>query len=335
MQQIFDQIVQLGIVVESAEAYAALMHDVYGVGPWQFYTFDGYRTAVCNALDLQIEAIEPTGDNRFSAFLKRRGTTAVYDIHYTLTGAYADTCALLRGKGHDLLEQTYPDGSAFSFCDTYEPLGVCLKISEAKDFDPRALGPRDPAYPGGVPEKWYPADGAAPTVPCPFAAFGHICVTTAHALDSMKIYNDEYGIGPWIIVDLNEGPIVDRRVRGKLVPHVTTATNCFMSRINVEINGGEDENSGYSQFVRRFGPGVHHIMMLPAWPEKEYLDFLTRKRGFEIEQSGTMKASGESYYYIDSIAELGADLETFSKFPSPADPPEFGPPLLGTYPPQD
>ena len=320
MERIFDQIVSACIAAEDAEKLALLYHEVYGIGPWKIYEFDDYKSAVCTALNVAFELIEPKEGTPMHEFLVRRVGSAVLGLGMSLKKDYQETKAFLKEKGAALFEYEKGTPEMFAFADTYNDLGMWVKLGTKEAI----------VYDGLEHAKTIPEDASAPKVRR-YAKVGHFCLSAEPVMKYVKRYNDEYGFGPWIIVDLNEGPITDRRVHGKLIPHKTVATNCFMCDVNFEINGGTDANSSYSEFVRKNGPGIHHVMMELCCDPKEYLEFLTKERGFEILQSGTMKTSGESFYYVGSEKELGFNLETFSKFPDPSDPPEYGPPLLGTY----
>lgn len=321
MKRIFDQIIQAGIVTADCQKSAALFHDVYGIGPWKFYDLDDYMSAVCTALNVQFELIQPEKDGPMTELLEKRGEAAVFDLGFSAAEDYDGAKEFLISKGAEIREYVFSDSAKTAFFDTYSDLGMSVKLSSDDSF----------AYPEDKMCGCYPQDMSCPSVKI-YSRVGHFCLAADPVMDYVKKYNDEYAFGPWIIVDLNEGPIIDRKVHGELRPHRTVATNCFMCDVNFEINGDEDGNSSYGEFVRKNGAGIHHVMMELCCDPGDYLDFLTKERGFEVLQQGTMKTSGDSYYYVGSSKELGFNLETFSKFPDPSDPPEFGPPLLGTYP---
>ena len=333
-----DQIVQLNIVTDDLMRTLKVYCDKYGLGPWQMYEFQEYKSAVCNALNVQFELICPTKENQFSRFLQEhKQRTALYGIQCSYDGTYDDAVTFFKKRDAEVLETIYPDGSRAGFCDAGKDLAMAVKLSENKDFHPEKLTVLDPGYPGANIKETYPEDVKAYIAggnleKCFWSRVGHLCVSTPDAMKFVKKYNDEYGIGPWIFVDLNEPIIKERKFRNKEEDHSVVASNCFMFDINIEINVGDKGKSSYSEFVKEHGNGFHHVMFETCKGSAEYLEFLTKKCGNPVDYTGTMASSGSPFYYVDTLEDLGFMIETFAKFPSPEDPPEWGPPLIGTYP---
>lgn len=335
-EKLLDQIVQLNIVTDDLMRTVGIYCDKYGMGPWQIHEFRGYKSAVCNALNVQFELICPTEENMFSHFLREHNLqTALYGIQCSYEGTYEDAVAFFTKKGAAVLETEYPDGSHAVFCDTGKDLAMVVKLSENKNFHPDRLTIGDAGYPGAKIMETYPVDAYITEnnpKKCFWSRVGHLCISTPDAMEFVKRYCDEYGIGPWIFVDLNEPVIKNRKFRGKEEKHHVVASNCFMFDINIEINVGDEGKSSYSAFVKEHGNGFHHVMFETGKKPEEYLGFLTDKCGNAVDYTGKMAATDSSFYYIDTLQDLGFMVETFAKFPSPNDPPEAGPPLVGTYP---
>lgn len=329
------QITQLVVVTDDLLRTIHVYCDKYGLGPWQLYEFEGYKSAVCNLLNVQFELVCPTQGNMFRRFLEKNGLkTALYGIQCSYEGTYEETVAFFKEKGVPVLESEYMDGSRFAICNAGKELAMGIKLLENKNFHSNKLGVLDAGYPGGVIKETYPEDLSECEMAgkCFWSRVGHLCISTPNAMEFVKKYNDEYGIGPWIFVDLNEPIIQGRKFRGKEEKHHVIASNCFKFDINIEINVGDEGDSSYSAFVAEHGNGFHHVMFETDKDSKEYLRFLTETCGNEVDYTGKMAATGVSFYYVDTLRELGFLIETFEKFPSPADPPEAGPPLVGTYP---
>lgn len=84
------RVLQVSIVVDDLEGYVRRWNDTYGIGPWVLMEFNEYtlqaqriggkkapwgmKMALCDALNIQLELIQPTyGETTYMQFLREHG----------------------------------------------------------------------------------------------------------------------------------------------------------------------------------------------------------------------------------------------------------------------
>ncbi|HNR13367.1 MAG TPA: VOC family protein [Thermodesulfobacteriota bacterium] len=119
----------------------------------------------------------------------------------------------------------------------------------------------------------------------------------------MKRYNDDYGIGPWLIYDFNNDVVGDMRVHGKRSDYVIKMAVCRFYDVEFELIEPRDDKSDYSDFLKKHGPGVHHI----AFDTDDYDVFMKEMstRGNAEIQGGHYRPKDIDFSYIDMSKDLG------------------------------
>lgn len=141
----------------------------------------------------------------------------------------------------------------------------------------------------------------------------------------MKKYHDEYGIGPWEVHLYTEKNLKDMTVRGEKVNYSMKAAFCQYFNVQLELIEPLDDQTIYSEFLQKNGPGFHHI----AFDTKNHDDVVRKLevKGNEKLQSGDY--NGKGFTYLNTEKDLGFILEIYR---SPKDwlkpnPISFYPPL--------
>jgi len=139
---------------------------------------------------------------------------------------------------------------------------------------------------------------------------------------SMKLYWEEFGIGPWNIWTFAPPVTRDTTLYGKPVKHKFRIAETMIGDLCMELIVHLDGESIYKEFLHKRGEGLHHIQYMTNEIEEALAKF--RKAGIAIIQSG--KVEKDSYYYLDTESRFGIIIELATNF-------GFIPPER-TYPPQ-
>jgi len=118
---------------------------------------------------------------------------------------------------------------------------------------------------------------------------------------SIKRYNDDYGIGPWSIYEMNPDTIQNMVIRDKPEPYAMRAAITFIGSVMIELIEPLDDKSIYSEFLKQHGEGIHHILFDVEDHDKTVQIF--KDRGIGILQAGSNK--GLKFTYFDTTKELG------------------------------
>jgi catechol 2,3-dioxygenase-like lactoylglutathione lyase family enzyme len=156
------EIAQICVIVPDLERAVEEYWRVFGIGPWQFYTYGKplvkrmtrhgrpceykMRVALANCGPLRIELIEPLeGDTVYAEFVEKHG----YGVHH-LGVVVEDMDAALRRAGEAGLAMTMdgagfgPDGDGhYAYLDTEDRIGTTIELIER----PQRRHPPEKTYP--------------------------------------------------------------------------------------------------------------------------------------------------------------------------------------------
>jgi hypothetical protein len=156
---VFNETLQIALVVRDLDASMRTYVHEYGIGPWDIYEFNpdtveqmtkdeqptGYamRIALTMVGTTQWELIQPLDDKSIYAdFLASHGE-GLHHVGVAVTG-YAEALDELRAKGHSVLQGGIYNGVAFSYLSTDRDLGM---ITEIFDWPPGHTQEPDAVYP--------------------------------------------------------------------------------------------------------------------------------------------------------------------------------------------
>jgi len=132
---------------------------------------------------------------------------------------------------------------------------------------------------------------------------------------TMKRYVDDYGIGPWEIVEFNAENANDLHEYGQPVERSWRLATTMIGEMQWELIEPLDNESVYARFLAEKGEGVHHVAV--ASPQFDELVAEQAEKGNELVLSGTF--SGYRVAYLATDRDLGVIAEIFSG-PSDAEP---------------
>ena len=132
---------------------------------------------------------------------------------------------------------------------------------------------------------------------------------------ALKMYYDEYGMGPWNIYNFNPSKIRDMIRNDKRVDHKFHIAQCFLGDIEMELIEPLDEKSIYAEFLKEHGEGIHHV----AYEVEDYDEAMKffRNKGLIVTQQGNRSFTGDLIYtYISTEQDLKHSVEICKIMPN-------------------
>lgn len=122
---------------------------------------------------------------------------------------------------------------------------------------------------------------------------------------SLKVYADEYGIGPWNIYEFNPDTVKEMKIRDQRVDYAMKLALCNIGGVQWELIEPKDDKSVYAEYLKQHGPGLHHV----AFGVEDYQQAVEamKAKGHGILQEGVWY--GFTYTYINS-----SELNVVSEF---------------------
>lgn len=159
---LFNNVLQVGVVVKDLYASLKKYYEDYGIGPWVIYEFNpssvknmiirgkrvdyAMRLALCNIGTVQWELIEPLDDiSVYAEFLKKHGE----GIHHCSMGvdSYKDTAKGIKELGNIILQEGVWFGFTYTYFDTEKDLSFVAEIYDVPEGwqwpEPDDVYPRD------------------------------------------------------------------------------------------------------------------------------------------------------------------------------------------------
>jgi hypothetical protein len=162
-----------------------------------------------------------------------------------------------------------------------------------------------------------------------FDEIAQISVIVDDVFTWVKRYNDEYGIGPWIILHFTPENTKNMTVHGKDESFEMYLALCDSLNVQLELIQPISDNSSYAEFLKSHGPGLHHMCMRSKEGHASILEKL-KARGHEETLLSGLDSGGMEFCYFDLTEDLGFIVELCNP---PEDfvplPPDF------TYPPAE
>ena len=124
---------------------------------------------------------------------------------------------------------------------------------------------------------------------------------------AVRVYADEYGIGPWRIIEINpdvaEGLTIDEQPTG----YSMRVALAMIGEVQWELIQPLDDSTPYAEFLRVHGEGLHHVA-LAADNFDETADLL-RGKGAHCRIGGRYR--GAEWAYFATERDLGFTAEIF------------------------
>lgn len=141
-----------------------------------------------------------------------------------------------------------------------------------------------------------------------FGKVAQISVVVDDIYAYIKRYNNDYGIGPWVILHFNNSNIRDMIVKGHKEDFEIRLALCDCLNVQWELIQPLSDNGTYAEFLKKNGPGIHHVCMEPVEGYKRIREILA-ERGYAETLIGGTDAGNMEFAYIDLTADLGFIIE--------------------------
>ena len=120
----------------------------------------------------------------------------------------------------------------------------------------------------------------------------------------IKRYNDDYGIGPWIVLHFTPENTGNQTVNGKEEGFEIYLALCDSLNVQLELIEPISENTTYYEFLKKNGPGIHHLCMTSDRGFASIVEKL-KERGHTEKLLSGLDAGGMEFCYIDLADDLG------------------------------
>jgi methylmalonyl-CoA/ethylmalonyl-CoA epimerase len=124
---------------------------------------------------------------------------------------------------------------------------------------------------------------------------------------SIKLYNDKYGIGPWIVLHFTQENTKNMEIRGAPEPFEMYLALCDSMNIQLELIQPISRNTTYYEFFEKHGPGIHHLCLGSEGGFQSIVDKL-KEYGYGKLLGGT-DSGGMEFCYVDMTDDLGFIVE--------------------------
>jgi hypothetical protein len=158
-EPVFNETIQISVVVRDLDAAMETYVRDYGIGPWAIYEFNpdtvsdmrengepvarSWRLAIAQVGQVQWELVQPLDDESvYARFLATNGP-GVHHVGMGV-GSYEGTISELAERGHDVLLGGTYNGIDFAYLSTDRDLGVITEIfsgAPGEDQQPDAVYP--------------------------------------------------------------------------------------------------------------------------------------------------------------------------------------------------
>ncbi|NLD46911.1 MAG: glyoxalase [Clostridiaceae bacterium] len=143
-----------------------------------------------------------------------------------------------------------------------------------------------------------------------FTKLLQICMVVDDLEAYIKRYEEDYGIGPWTVIECNKDNISDMTVMGKKLDFAMRVAVCDFANTQFELLQPTDDNNLFMDFLKKHGPGLHHV----AFDTQGYDQTIEglAARGYEVIQSG-VDGTGLTFSYVDLNKDLGMVVELYKQ----------------------
>ncbi len=164
--------------------------------------------------------------------------------------------------------------------------------------------------------------------------------------ETVRVFTDEYGIGPWLIANFGNRPgdnafnsnsveVKDVYLHGKYVgDYAAKIAICDIGDFQIELLQPLDEKSLFSEYMNEFGVGCQHIAIDNTIPFEAVLGRMAAG-GFPLSQLSKIDHGKEDCAFVDHMRLLGVHIELHNRpggFEKPPIAPEIRPAKEGVPP---
>lgn len=307
---------QICVLVDDVEKYMQQYWELFRIGPWdvRHFTnesvrdfklggkaFTGEFDFICAVTwigDIEFEIIQPVkGPTIYQDSLNRHGN-ALHHFKIVLPDddELAAYVAELEAKGLKVTQTGWIDNDVHYYLDSEERLGMVVEMGNGG-----AIGAPDSVYP----------ENADLSLRKRIPNYKQIGLVVDDVDKYMKNWNDLLGVGPWDVRRFTEKTVRDFQVDGKPVTEEFEfiCAVCWVGGIELELIQPVKGPNIYWDFLKRYGPALHHIK--DVMPDGENLKEIERLKPMGVKVTQTGWIDNDVHYYLDTqdrmamIVELG------------------------------
>ncbi|MCI6018822.1 MAG: VOC family protein [Clostridiales bacterium] len=155
--------------------------------------------------------------------------------------------------------------------------------------------------------------------------------------EAIRVFTDEYGIGPWLIANFGTLPgddafnnnsvdLQDVRLHGRYVGNYAARIGvCDIGDFQIELLQPLDNKSLFSEYIEEKGIGCQHIAIDSTLPIENMIGRMS-KNGYPLSQQAMIDHGKENCCFVDHMELLGVHIELHDRpggFEKPGIDPEF------------
>ena len=313
IKPIFNNLIQVGMVVSNLEQSMQKYVYNYGIGPMYVIEFNpgnvsdmylygkrknySMNLGVSPIGDVRFELIEPISGSIYSDYLNQFGEGIIHHLKLGVDNYY-DALKYMESLGIKIIQMGHQLGNKgknmYTYLDTAESLGFIIEVVNVeRDF----IKPK--------PDYWFPDNKEV--VPKPiFLRPSHVGIVVKDLAYKIKQYKDLFGLKPWTVKEFSNLNVADMYVYGKKKDYALKVG--FYSLKNVQVKLIEPlSESIFSDFYSKYGEGIiHHLGM----SVEDYNSALTclKSKDIKIIQSGCYQDKFK-YSYLSTGKDLNFIIE--------------------------
>jgi hypothetical protein len=297
------EVTGIGLVVPDAVATTRCYARLFGVGSWCFYDLelgDGdevIRVGSGRIGRLDLELVQPlAGEGSHSRFRAAHGS----GIHHVSFGPVDDCDRLIerfaaKGVGIDV-QASLGNGSRFTYLDTQEAAATRFELVEPATRAPAPWGRFDADSPGA----------------CDLS--GRELIQLGIVVDDVErvaaSYSELLGIADWNFVEFVMPDDWPGIFQGMPAPGARTYIKAALAdhgAMQIELLQPVSGTSTHMDFLRRHGPGIHHLSF-GAIDDHDVVLKAVQDRGVIVEMGGPL-GPGVRFTYLQTQEALGTIFE--------------------------
>jgi len=313
------QVLQVAVVVKDLQKSMENYWDLFGIGPWQVYTFQPpnltnptlrgksepytMKVALAQVGSVAFELIQPlTGPSIYKEFLEKKGG-GFHHVAVASTYDYDSTVDAFGKRGIKILMSGTWAGTTYAYMDTEKGLKAILEIYKM----------RPPGMARPAPESTYPSADAKVEKPEKVKDVLQIGMVVRDIQKEMKRYWDILGLGPWRVhTYAPQTGMTNMTIYGKPQPYSMKLAIAYVGNTMWELIEPLEGPSIYKEFLTQKGEGLHHLLC--ALGNYQQGVEALEKKSIGSMMTGTI-AQG-TFNYLNTEKELGIIIETFTGRPA-------------------
>jgi len=145
--------------------------------------------------------------------------------------------------------------------------------------------------------------------PFPIAKINQVAMVVRDLEAAVRSYWEQFGIGPWRIIEFNAETVREMTYRGKTQPYAMRIALAMQGDLQLELIESLQGPNIYEDFLRDHGEGMHHFGIVVPDVRAAMQDM--EARGYTMIQSGlgTGVQGDGGYAYFETERQIATTIE--------------------------